>query len=493
MLRGVSLANPNQNLACRSLPLAVFVKNPSAPGYDTGLEIKTDTRAMTVVTTLFFMVGFLTCLNDIIIPHLKGIFELNYAEAMLVQFAFFSSYAIFSYPGGMLVDRFGYKKTMVIGLITMAVGAGGFVPASVVASFPVFLSALIILAAGMTIVQVSINPYVTVIGPAATASSRLNLAQAFNSVGTFIAPFLGAYVILRHVAKQLQPAQLHSLPSAALQSYRATQASSVRMPYIGLALMLLLIALALGLIKLKTTTGVSQHTQDFRPGAFAEALSRPDSIWNHPWLLFGALGIFTYVGAEVAIGSFLVNYMGLPQIAGLREDVAANFLPVYWGGAMVGRFVGSAILQKIKTGTVLGIAAICAFALVMITMHTHGTGITNYHAINLFGHHENIPVPDSIAMWSLLAVGLCNSIMFPSIFTLGIQDLGSLTSKGSSLMIAAILGGAVIPEVMGKVADHIGVQAAFILPAICYVYIACFGIAAIRRRVASDALLPTEP
>ena len=469
--------------------MAVFVRNPSAPGFDTGMEVKTDTRAMTVATALFFMVGFLTCLNDIIIPHLKSIFELNYAEAMLVQFAFFSSYFLFSYPGGMLVEKFGYKKTMVAGLITMAVGAGGFVPASFVASFPVFLSALIILAAGMTIVQVSINPYVTVIGPAATASSRLNLAQAFNSVGTFIAPFLGSYLILRHVAKQIAPAQLHSLPAAVQQSYREAQASSVRLPYIALALMLLLIALALGLIKLKTTTGVSQHTQDFRPGAFAEAFSRPDSIWRHPWLLFGALGIFTYVGAEVSIGSFLVNYMGLPGIAGLRKDVAANSLHVYCGGAMIGSFVGSAILQKIRTGTVLAIAAICAFALVMITMHTHGTGIIHYHQLNLFGHEQNIPFPDSPAMWSLLAVGLFNSIMFPSIFTLGIQDLGPLTSKGSSLMIAAILGGAVIPELMGKLADHIGVQAAFILPAICYVYIGCFGLASIRRRAASNTLL----
>ncbi|HLI77385.1 MAG TPA: sugar MFS transporter [Acidobacteriaceae bacterium] len=467
--------------------MAVFVKNPSAPGYDNGLEIKTDTRAMTVVTALFFMVGFLTCLNDVIIPHLKSIFELNYAEAMLVQFAFFSSYAIFSYPGGWLVDRFGYKQTMVIGLITMAVGAGGFVPASYVASFPVFLSALIILAAGMTIVQVSINPYVTVIGPSATASSRLNLAQAFNSVGTFIAPFLGAHYILHGVA-QVKPEVLHSLSSAALQSYRATQASSVRLPYIGLALMLLLIALALGLIKLKTTTGVSQHTQDFRPGAFAEALTRPDTVWRHPWLLFGALGIFTYVGAEVSIGSFLVNYMGLPQVAGLREEVAANFLPVYWGGAMIGRFLGSAILQKIKTGTLLSLAAICAFVLVMLTMHTHGSG--QVHPVTLFG--QAIDLPLSVAMWSILAVGLFNSIMFPSIFTLGIQDLGPLTSKGSSLMIAAILGGAIIPELQGKLADHLGLQPAFIIPAICYVYIACFGIAAIRRRVASDSLIPEE-
>ena len=349
--------------------MAVFVKNISAPGYDDALDVKTDVRAMSVVTALFFMVGFLTALNDIIIPHLKAIFELNYAEALLVQFAFFSSYFVFSYPGGKLVERFGYKRSMIAGLITMAVGAATFVPASYVAIFPVFLAALIILAAGMTVVQVSINPYVTVIGPQATSSSRLNLAQAFNSVGTFIAPAIGAHLILGGVG-QLTPARLHSLPSAIQQTYRATQASSVRMPYTSLALLLLLIALTLGLIKLKTQTGVSQHTQDFRPGAFSEALSRPDSIWRHPRLLFAALGIFTYVGAEVAIGSLLVNYMGLPQVASLPEQTAAYFLPLYWGGLMIGRFIGSAILQHVRTGIVVGIAAAIACVLVLRRLPT---------------------------------------------------------------------------------------------------------------------------
>ncbi len=471
--------------------MAVFVKNVSAPGYDEGVQVKTDTRAMAVVTTLFFMVGFLTCLNDVIIPHLKATFELNYAEALLVQFAFFSSYFIFSYPGGMVVERFGYKRAMIAGLITMAVGAGTFVPASYIASFPIFLAALIILAAGMTVVQVAINPYVTVIGPTATASSRLNLAQAFNSVGTFIAPSIGAFLILGGVG-QISPARLHSLPSAVQQSYRAAQASSVRMPYIGLALMLLLLAIALGVIKLKTQTGVSQHTQDFRPGAFAEALSRPDSIWRHPWLLFAALGIFTYVGAEVSIGSLLVNYMGLPQIAHLPEQTAAYFLPVYWGGLMIGRFAGSAILQRVRTGLVVGIAATCAFVLVLISMHTQGTGLVYSQAVDLFGHHKHLILPRSIPMWTMLAIGLCNSVMFPSIFTMGVQVLGPLTSKGSSLLIAAILGGAIIPEIQGHIADSIGLQPAFIVPAICFVYIGCFGFAAVRRRIVSDPLVPVE-
>lgn len=451
--------------------MAISVRNPSAPGYGEDAYLKTDTRAMSVATALFFMVGFLTCLNDVIIPHLKSIFELNYAQALTVQFAFFTSYFVFSYPGGKLVDSLGYKKTMVCGLLVMAAGAAGFIPAAHFALFPIFLCALIVLAAGMTIVQVAVNPYVTVIGPAATASSRLNLAQAFNSVGTFIAPFFGSVLILGAAAAPATPDQLHRMSSAALQFYRAEQASTVRLPYIGIALTLIILAVALATIKLKTTTGVSQHTQDFRPGAFAEALSRPDSIWRHPWLLGGAVGIFVYVGAEVAIGSLLVNYLGLPEIAGLKESVAARYLMFYWGGAMVGRFIGSALLQRIKTGTLLGIAAVIACALVITSVITHG----------------------HTAMVAILAVGFCNSIMFPSIFTLGIQDLGPLTSKGSSLMIAAIVGGAIIPLAEGALADKIGLHPSFLVAAVCYVYIAAYGIAAIKRPAASNALLPVEP
>ena len=221
---------------------------------ENGSRSVTDRRAMTVAMILFFMVGFLTCLNDIIIPHLKSIFELNYMQAMLVQFAFFSSYFVFSYPGGRSVDWLGYKKTMVLGLTTMAAGAAGFIPASYVASFPVFLGALILLAAGMTTVQVAANPYVTIIGPGSTASSRLNLAQAFNSVGTFIAPFVGGMFILRG-APQIASALLHSMTPIAQQAYREGQASSVRLPYAGMALLLLLLATALGLLRLGPGSG----------------------------------------------------------------------------------------------------------------------------------------------------------------------------------------------------------------------------------------------
>ena len=450
--------------------MAVPVRNVSAPGYMADSQIKTDTRAMTVATALFFMVGFLTCLNDIVIPHLKSIFELNYAEVLLVQFAFFSSYFIFSYPGGKLVEKVGYKKAMVVGLLVMAAGACGFLPAAYLALFPVFLAALIVLAAGMTIVQVAVNPYVTVIGPAIGAASRLNLAQAFNSFGTFIAPFIGGLLILGG-ATQLSPDKMHSLSAAALQEYRQVQAHTVTLPYIVITVTLVLLAIALAAIKLKPQTGQTDLTQDFRPGAFAEALSKPDTIWNHPWLLGGAVGIFTYVGAEVAIGSLLVNYMGLSNIGALPEKVAANYLMVYWGGAMTGRFIGSGVLQKVRTGPVLATAAVCAFLLTVTSILT-------------LGH---------VAMFALLFVGFCNSIMFPSIFTLGIQDLGPLTSKGSSLLIAAILGGAIVPELTGFMADRIGLHHAFFIPALCYVYIASYGIAAIKRPAARDSILPSEP
>ena len=472
--------------------MAVPLKNISAPGYYDDV-VRTDTRAMSVATALFFMVGFLTCLNDIIIPHLKSIFELSYGQAMTVQLAFFGSYFLFSYPGGQLVDRYGYKKTMVVGLFVMATGAAGFIPAAHLALFPVFLSALIVLAAGMTIVQVAVNPYVTVIGPAATASSRLNLAQAFNSVGTFIAPFFGSQLILAAAPPTASQAALGSMTDVARQAYRAAQAGTVQMPYIGIALTLVLLALALAAIKLKTKTGVSQHTQDFRPGAFSEALSRPDSIWRHPWLLFAAVGIFTYVGAEVAIGSLLVNYMGLPDVAGIKESIAANFLMCYWGGAMLGRFVGSALLQRIRTGMVLGPGAIVAGILVLISMNSHFTsGIIASYPMHFLHWQWTMYIPHSLPMWSLLAVGFCNSIMFPSIFTLGIQDLGPLTSKGSSLLVAAILGGAIIPKLQGTVADHIGLHPSFFIPVICYVYIAIYGIVSIGRAPAHDGLVPAD-
>jgi FHS family L-fucose permease-like MFS transporter len=401
---------------------------------------------MSIATMLFFMWGFLTCLNDILIPHLKGIFDLNYAEAMLVQFCFFSSYFIFAVPAGKLVEWRGYKGTMVIGLLVMAVGAFLFLPASTAASFPLFLSALVILAAGITSLQVAANPYVALLGPPETSAARLNLSQAFNSFGTFVAPFFGSAFILAEAP--LAPEKLRTLSASALQAYRSQQASSVRLPYLGIGLMLVLLAVSFAVLKMPTM----DFTRDIRPGEM-DANIKGRSIWQHPVLLAGALGIFLYVGAEVSIGSFLVNYFGLPDIAGFSEKVAARYVALYWGGAMVGRFIGSWLLTKFRTSAVLGTAAVVACGLVIVSILTHG----------------------HTAMWAILAVGLFNSVMFPSIFTVGLTGLGPLTSKGSSLMVAAIVGGALIPLAEGHLADLIGVQHAFVIPAACYVYIALFG------------------
>jgi FHS family L-fucose permease-like MFS transporter len=413
---------------------------------------KTDRRAMSIATMLFFMWGFLTCLNDILIPHLKAIFDLNYAQALLVQFCFFSSYAVFALPSGKLVEWRGYKGTMVIGLLVMAAGAFLFLPASTAASFGLFLSALVILAAGITSLQVAANPYVANLGPPETAAARLNLAQAFNSFGTFVAPFFGGALILGTTS--ISQDKLNSYSAAALQLYRTQQASSVRLPYLGIGLTLVLLAISFAVLKMPTM----DFTRDIRPGELQQD-TKGDSVWKHPVLLAGALGIFVYVGAEVSIGSFLVNYFGLPDIAAFPERTAAKYVSLYWGGAMVGRFIGSWLLTKVRTSTVLGTAALVACGLVTISIVTHG----------------------HTAMWAILAVGLFNSVMFPSIFTVGLSGLGPLTSKGSSLMVAAIVGGALIPLAEGHLADAVGVQHAFVIPAVCYIYIALFGYLGGRR------------
>jgi len=393
--------------------------------------------ALATVTTLFFMWGFVTVLNDILVPHLKSIFDLNYAGVMLIQFAFFSAYFIFSIPSAKVIDWIGYKKTMVVGLFTMGLGALLFIPAASVPSYPLFLGALMVLAAGITALQVAANPYVAVLGPPETASSRLNLAQAFNSVGTTIAPYLGGLLILSSAPKNMDAVR-HMSPEA-LQAYRIHEASSVKAPYLIIGLVLVALAIGIAMFKLPAMPEAARRGQ-MAPGT---------SIWKHRHLVLGAVAIFLYVGAEVSIGSFLVNYFSRPEIGNVSTVVASRFVSFYWFGAMVGRFIGSAILQRIRTGVVLGIAAIAACVLVSISMLTSG----------------------HIAMGSIILVGLFNSVMFPNIFTLGIERLGPLTGDGSGLLVTAIVGGAIIPVVQGALADHVGIQHAFILPAICYLYI----------------------
>jgi FHS family L-fucose permease-like MFS transporter len=399
-------------------------------------------RPLAVVTTLFFMWGFLTSLNDILVPHLKSMFELSYARVMLVQFAFFSSYFLFSVPWSKVVNRIGYQSAMVLGLLTMAVGAFLFLPAASAASYPLFLTALIVLATGITGLQVAANPYVVVLGKPETATSRLDLTQAFNSLGTTIAPKLGGLLILS--AAPLAVEQIQQLTPPALHLYRVEQAASVKMPYTVIGIALVLLAVLIGTFRLPKI-----QTAAYRPGEKVN-----DSIWRHPNLLFGAIGIFTYVGAEVSIGSFLVNYFGLPEIAGLSAKTAAGLVSFYWGGAMIGRFLGAGLLRRFKPGYLLAVCAIFAAGLVTASM--------------LLGGHT--------AMWTILAVGLFNSIMFPTIFSLGVAELGPLTGDASGLLNMAIVGGAILPVIQGSIADHVGIHHAFFLPVICYLYILFYGL-----------------
>jgi MFS transporter, FHS family, L-fucose permease len=380
--------------------------------------------ALISLTSLFFIWGFITCLNDILIPYLKGAFELSYTQAMLIQFCFFGAYFIVSMPAGALVAKIGYRYGIVGGLGIASIGCLLFYPAAEIGVYSLFLLALFILASGITLLQVAANPYVSALGPAKTASSRLTMTQAFNSLGTTIAPFFGAWLIFSHVDKS------------------TADATAVQMPYILLAFTLVVLAVIFYILKLPEL-GKSEATQ----------VSTAKS-WGYRHLKLGAIGIFLYVGAEVAIGSFLVNFLSEPSIAGISESEAAKFIAYYWGGAMVGRFIGAVVMQHISAGKVLAFNAVLAIVLIGLAIISSG----------------------NLAMWAILSVGLFNSIMFPTIFSLAINGLSSATSHGSGVLCLAIVGGAIIPLLQGMLADTIGVQLAFILPLCCYLYIAYYGL-----------------
>ena len=399
--------------------------------------------ALAVLTTVFFMWGFVTVLNDILIPHLKAIFDLNYTESMLVQFTFFSAYFIFSIPASRILSRLGYQRSIVLGLGIMGVGALLFLPAASMPSYALFLVAFYILASGMTVLQVAANPYVAELGPPEKASSRLNLAQALNSLGTTIGPYLGGLLILTSAGGTA--ALVTSATAAQIQQHRLIEASTVKLPYLGIAGLLFVLAFAISRFHLPVIADIEEAGAD-RPSAH-------DSIWHYRHCVLGALGIFVYVGAEVSIGSFLVNYFSQPDIGNLTEQVAAGFVSFYWGGAMIGRFVGSALLQRLNGGLVLGWAGVIAALLVIVSMLSSG----------------------QVAMWSIIAVGLFNSVMFPTIFSLAIDGLGKMTGKGSGLLVMAIVGGAILPIIQGRLADSIGIHHAFFLPVLCYLYIIYYG------------------
>src|SRR5216684_3509652 len=436
----------------------ISVKSPTATSESSAAY----TGALAVLTTLFFMWGSLTSLNDVLIPYVQHVFKIELAASMLIQTAFFSAYFVFSIPASKIIDWIGYKRAIVVGLLTMVVACLAFFPAARIPSFPFFLAALIILATGITILQVAANPYVAVLGRPQTASSRLNLTQAFNSLGTTIFPWIGAHLILRTTA------------AAMVQNASQAADAVVKLYVYFFATALTLLAIGISLSKLPKMESAEHH--------IGEKVS--DSIWKHPNLIFGAIAIFVYVGGEVAIGSSIANYLALDNIGGFASSIAdpatryraalgeaARYISVYWLGAMIGRFIGSAILQKVKAGKLLALFAVMTALLVSVSVLTNGR----------------------VAMWSILAVGLFNSIMFPCIFTLGIAELGPLTGDGSGILNMAIVGGAIIPWLVGKVGDLInrtyypamtqgetswgqGIHYALVVAVICYLYILFFAV-----------------
>jgi FHS family L-fucose permease-like MFS transporter len=430
---------------------------------------KSYTSSFILLTVLFFLWGFITVLVDSLIPRLRELFTLTYFQAGLVQFAFFGAYFLLSIPASYILSKIGYKKGIILGLLTMATGCLLFYPAASYRVFGIFMLAYFILAGGMTILQVAANPFVAVLGSEAGASSRLNLSQAFNSLGTAIAPAVGALFILSDTIKTKD--EIAALSETAKETYLASEASAVQTPFLGLALFIGLIALIFLFAKLPTLMSETST------GTYSQALKNKN-------LMFGVLGIFFYVGAEVAIGSYLVNYfldMNLVIVIkenGLMKSIAEGilnsgitdsdnkaivgvFVTFYWSGAMIGRFVGSYLTKIMKPGKVLGIFATCAILLILISISTTGL----------------------ISMWSILAVGLFNSIMFPTIFTISIDGLGELKPKASGLLCTAIVGGAIIPPVYGFFTDLVGFKTALVFIIACYAYILFFGYRNFKTKI----------
>ncbi len=420
--------------------------------------------ALIFLTTLFFLWGFITVLVDSLVPRLKDVFEMSYAKTVLVQFAFFTAFFVVSVPAGALLSKIGYRKGIVLGLIIMALGCLLFYPAAEYRNFTIFLSGYFTLAGGITVLQVAANPYVALLGSEEDASSRLNLSQAFNSLGTTIAPIVGALFLLSDSVKTSE--EINLLTDLEKINYYSAEAATVQTPFLLIAAFIGILALIFAFIKLPKVMQESPKAGYL-------------SLLKNKLMLMGALGIFVYVGAEVAIGSFLVNYfsdMNLAVIV-MENEMMMNiantiasvfnktfsnsdpksllgiFIIFYWGGAMIGRFIGAYLTKIMDAGKVLSMFASLAILMILISINTQGL----------------------ISMWSILAVGLFNSIMFPTIFTLTLEGLGDLKAQASGLLCMAIVGGAIIPFAFGSLIDGFGFKKAFILTVICYGYIMYYG------------------
>jgi len=414
---------------------------------------KSYTGALVVLTSLFFIWAFITSLNDILMPHLQKALDLSDFESAFIQSAFFGAYFIVSIPAGMLIERIGYKPGIIFGLGLIFIGALIFVPAATSRTFELFLGALFIMASGITILQVAANPYVSVLGPPETSSMRLNLTQAFNSLGATLGPLIFGAIIFSGAAPAAD--YLQSLSPEDLEKYKIGEAHAVIGPYIGLAALVAVIALAIYLSKLPKIDS-AEDAQSKADG------SAKKSIFSYSHLLFGVMSIFFYVGAEVAIGSFIIKFAMQKDIANILESEAKNYVGAYMFLAMVGRFAGAAVLSKLKANKLLSFLVLGAITLLAVTLMTDGM----------------------LALYAVVAVGLCNSIMFPTIFTLAIKDLGSHTKQGSSFLIMAIVGGAIVPLLVGKVSDSQGIHQAFIVPMLCYLPILFFALVGYKTKSA---------
>lgn len=429
--------------------------------------------ALSLMAALFFTIGFITCLNDILIPHLKALFNMNYVQTLLIQMMFFGAYFVMSIPSGMLIKKIGYQHGIVIGFLISATGALLFWPASSLVNYPFFLFAFFILASGFALLQVSANPYISILGSPETASARLTMTQALNSLGTTIAPVFGSLLIL-----------------GATSGTAAQQAAVVKGPYIGISIVLFAVAVIFYFVKLPVITTQSGATSH-------------KSAWRDKHLVLGALGLFVYVGAEVSIGSFMINFDASPEIGNVPMQEAAKYVAMYWGGAMIGRFSGAVYLsgmQMKKKNILMSCIMVFAFLLgLYLTKNPvfaaifFGLALLNFAAF-MIGRNKpartltvfacfaaalvilTLIFHGNFVMWTLLAVGLFNSIMFPTIFTLAIDGLGDATSQGSGILCSAIVGGALIPLVTASIADAFGVHYGFIITLLCYAYIAFYGI-----------------
>ena len=395
------------------------------------------------------MWGFITVINNTLLPHLRSVFDLSYTQTTLIESTWFIAYFLASVPAAKLIERVGYQRAIVIGLAIMATGAFLMIPAARIPSYGVTLAALFVIASGITLLQVAANPYVAVVGSAATASSRLNLVQAFNSLGTTLAPLFGGYLILgRSVsgtgASVLSPAQ------------RLADARSVQLPYLIVAVTLIVLAVVIARFPLPSLgTAARRYSLEER---------KTKSFWSHRNLVLGVPAIFIYLIAEIGVSNLFINFVSMPSIGNLTHEQASHYLFLLWGGMMVGRFIGSAIMQSVAPERVLAITSVIAFIVMLVTTFASGP----------------------VAMWALISVGLFHSIMFPTIFTLGIRSLGPLTEEASGLLIMAIAGGALV-VVQGWLADQFGLQWSFLLTAICELYILFYAVWGSRTPTLADA------